>query len=105
MKGSPVRRDGRCAASAGEDVKVEDDGSVEVTTQPNALEQVRKTLEEQGVSVSSVEVSMHPASTIPLEEKAALQALRLLERLEELDDVQRVHSNAEFPNAVLEQAR
>jgi len=42
-----------------------------------------------------------PAVTVTLEEKEALQTLRLLDRLEDLDDVQRVYSNADFPDAVL----
>jgi len=42
-----------------------------------------------------------PKSTLGLGEKEALQTLRLLDRLEELDDVQRVYSNADFPDSVL----
>jgi transcriptional/translational regulatory protein YebC/TACO1 len=42
-----------------------------------------------------------PTTTVPLEEKEAEQTLRLLERLEDLDDVQRVYSNADFPDEVL----
>ena len=43
-----------------------------------------------------------PSNTVQLEEKEALQTLRMLERLEDLDDVQRVFSNADFPEAALE---
>jgi transcriptional/translational regulatory protein YebC/TACO1 len=42
-----------------------------------------------------------PNATILLEEKEALQTLRLLDRLEDLDDVQRVYSNADFPDEAL----
>jgi YebC/PmpR family DNA-binding regulatory protein len=83
-----------------EDVKVEDD-AVEVHTQPADLENVRRSLEEAGVSVASAEISMVPKNTVSLGEKEAMQTLRLLDRLEELDDIQRVYSNADFPDSVL----
>ena len=44
---------------------------------------------------------MLPKSTTPLDEKVATAALKLLDHIEELDDVQKVYSNAEFPDAVL----
>ena len=83
-----------------EDVKVEDD-AVEVYTRPADLEGVRRSLEEAGVTVASAEISMVPKNTVSLGEKEALQTLRLLDRLEELDDIQRVYSNADFPDSVL----
>jgi transcriptional/translational regulatory protein YebC/TACO1 len=83
-----------------EDVKVEDD-AVEVYTGPADLENVRRLLEEAGVTVASAEIAMVPKSTLGLGEKEALQTLRLLDRLEELDDVQRVYSNADFPDSAL----
>jgi YebC/PmpR family DNA-binding regulatory protein len=83
-----------------EDVKVEDD-TVEVYSKPTELENVRRSLEEAGVTVASAEVSMVPKSTVSLGEREAEQTLKLLDRLEELDDVQRVHSNADFPDSVL----
>jgi len=81
-------------------VKVEDD-VVEVYTGPADLEKVRRALEEGGVSIASAELSMVPKSTVTLGEKEAAQTLRLLDHLEELDDVQRVYSNADFPESVL----
>lgn len=83
-----------------EDVKVEDD-VVEVYTGPGDLEKVRRALEEGGVSIASAELSMVPKNTVALGEKEAVQTLRLLDHLEELDDVQRVHSNADFPDSAL----
>jgi len=58
-------------------------------------------LEEQSITVESAELTKVPKSTISLGEKEAIQSLKLLDKLEELDDVQRVHSNAEFPDEVL----
>ncbi len=83
-----------------EDVRVED-GFVEVYTGPTDLDRVRRQLQEAGIKVTSAELSMLPKSTMPLDEKNAAQALKLLDQIEELEDVQKVYSNAEFPDSVL----
>lgn len=85
-----------------EDVKTED-GSIEIFTAPAELEIVRKAMETGGATISSVEAAMVPETTIELDSKTALQVLKLLDRLEEMDDVQHVYSNAEFPEDALEQ--
>lgn len=85
-----------------EDVKVEGD-YVEVYTKPEELETVRTALQEQGLTIDSSDVVMTPKNQVELDEKAATQALKLMEKLEELDDVQNVYSNADFPDSVLEQ--
>ncbi len=87
-----------------EDIKIIN-GSLEVHIKPEDLEGVRKTLEEQNLAIVSAEVLMVPKSTVMLEEKTALQTLRLLDRLEELDEVQRVFTNADFPDEALEKYR
>jgi YebC/PmpR family DNA-binding regulatory protein len=84
-----------------EDVDIQE-ARLEVITRAEDLEKVRLALQEQGVAVESAELSKVPKTTVNLGDKEALQALRLLDKLEELDDVQRVHSNAEFPDEVLE---
>jgi YebC/PmpR family DNA-binding regulatory protein len=76
---------------------------LEVTTTPDTFEQVRRQLEEAGASVVRAEVSMVPKSTVALDSKKATQALRLLDKLEELDDVLRVFTNADFPDDALEE--
>ncbi len=83
-----------------EDVKIEE-GRIEVYTAPSDLSQVRSALEQRGVKVASAEVTMLPKASVPLDEKTAVQVLKLLDALEELEDVQRVYSNAEFPDSVL----
>ena len=87
-----------------EDIKIIN-GSLEVHIKPEDLEGVRKTLEERNLVIVSAEVLMVPKSTVMLEEKTALQTLRLLDRLEELDEVQRVFTNADFPDEALENYR
>jgi YebC/PmpR family DNA-binding regulatory protein len=85
-----------------DDVRV--DGSVlEVYTAPADLDAVRDELEDQEVNVSSSEVAMVPKTTLEADPKDALAVLRLMERLEELDDVQRVYTNVEFSDEVLGQ--
>ena len=84
-----------------EDVRIED-SSLEVYTKPQDLEIIKRSLEEKEISVQSAELSMVPKNTVQLDEKLASQTLRLLDRLEELDDIQRVYSNADFPPEALE---
>jgi YebC/PmpR family DNA-binding regulatory protein len=83
-----------------EDVTVED-GSLEVHTAPSDLEAVRQALERQSVTISSAEVSMVPKTTLQLDPGSTGQVLKLIERLEELDDVQQVHSNVEVSEEAL----
>jgi YebC/PmpR family DNA-binding regulatory protein len=83
-----------------EDVRVSD-GFVEVYTGPTDLDRVRRELVDAGLNVTSFELAMLPKNTTPVDEKAGAQALRLLDQIEDLDDVQKVYSNAEFPDAVL----
>ena len=78
------------------------DSVFEVTAAPQDLENVRRTLEGRGVPIQSAEVTYVPQSTIRLEGKDAQQVLRLVEGLEELDDVQTVYANFDIPDEVLE---
>ena len=85
-----------------DDVKVES-GYVEIYTKPEELEMVRSALEAKNIAIDSAELAKVPKTIVKLDEKAAVQTLKLLDRLEELDEVQHVSSNADFPDAVLEQ--
>ena len=82
-----------------EEVQIQD-GSLEVQTPPERLDEVRRALLEQAVAVNA-ELALVPKTVVPLDEKSAVQTLRLLDHLEELDDVQRVYCNGDFPNEVL----
>jgi YebC/PmpR family DNA-binding regulatory protein len=83
-----------------EDVSVSP-GFVEVYTAPTELDKVRRALVEAGLKVTSAELSMLPKNSMPVDEKSGPQTLRLLDIIEDLDDVQKVYSNADFPEAVL----
>jgi YebC/PmpR family DNA-binding regulatory protein len=83
-----------------EDFAVDED-VMTVYTKPEDLEAVRKALIDAGTEPASADIARIPNNTVMLDEKDALQALRLLDRLEDLDDVQRVYSNADFPESAL----
>ena len=87
-----------------DDFKVED-GLLEVDGPPTALESMQEAVLGLGVETASASVTMVPKSTVSLDERSATQTLRLLDRLEELDDVQQVYTNADFPDEVLEKYR
>jgi YebC/PmpR family DNA-binding regulatory protein len=78
---------------------------IEIYTAATELEAVRKTLEESGVEIESAELSKIPTTTITLDEQTSFQVLRLLEKLEELDDVQNVYSNVDFTDELIENFR
>ena len=84
-----------------EDTQV-DSGTIEVVTEPSDLEAVRKAVEAAGVTIENAEVTMQPKQTVPVGEDKAAAVLRLLEALEEEDDVQSVHANFDIPADVLE---
>jgi YebC/PmpR family DNA-binding regulatory protein len=86
-----------------EDVEV--DGSlVTIYTTPTAFEKVKKAVEAAAIPVSSAEISMRPSNTVRVEGDRAQQVLRLVEGLEDLDDVQKVHANFDIPVEVLQHA-
>jgi YebC/PmpR family DNA-binding regulatory protein len=78
------------------------DASFEITATPQDLESVRRTLEGRGVPLQSAEVTYVPQTTVRLEGRDAQQVLRLVEGLEELDDVQHVYANFDIADEVLE---
>ena len=89
------------AADAGaEDVRSSDE-SIEVVTPPDALKQVRDTLEAAGVQIESSEVTQVPKSTVRLEGSEAKRLLNLIEALEDNDDVQDVYANFDIPDETL----
>jgi len=84
-----------------EDVQTEDDEAIEIYTGLAELESVRRALEAVGVTVESAEATMVARQTVELDSGKARQALRLIELLEDLDDVQRVTANFDIPEDVL----
>jgi YebC/PmpR family DNA-binding regulatory protein len=89
------------AVEAGaEDVQVDED-LVEIYTLPEDLQPVRMTLEKSGLAIESAHMSMVPSTLAQLDDKTALQAMSLIEELEDLDDVQAVYSNLDISDELM----
>lgn len=84
-----------------EDVKQTDSG-FEVTTDTADFETVKETLQKEQIETSLAEVTFLPQNLVKLEEKAAEQMLKLMEILDDHDDVQKVHANFDIPDEVME---
>jgi YebC/PmpR family DNA-binding regulatory protein len=84
-----------------EDVKA-GEKAYEVLTSPQDFEAVKKALADAGIPTSLAEVTFVPQNTIRLEEKAAEQMLKLMEVLDDHDDVQKVHANFDIPDEIME---
>jgi YebC/PmpR family DNA-binding regulatory protein len=89
---------------AGADDMGLEDGNYEVTTSPAGFEAVKAAIEGKGIPIVLAEVSLHPQSTVRLEDKEARRMLRLMDLLEENDDVQEVSANFDIDASVMEQA-
>jgi YebC/PmpR family DNA-binding regulatory protein len=79
-----------------------DDDVFEVITEPGDLTAARAVLTEAGVDIESAEVTQRPKSRVPVEEAEAARLMKLLDALEELDDVGAVHANFDVDAEVLE---
>jgi YebC/PmpR family DNA-binding regulatory protein len=93
---------GLAAIEAGADDVQVDGKSVEITTPPNNFEKVKTALEPLGVTIENAEITMQPKQTVAVGEDKAVAVLRLMESMEEDDDVQQVYANFDIPNDVLE---
>ncbi len=84
-----------------EDVALDGD-LLKVLTQPTDLTAVRQALEQAGVEVRSAELAMEPKTTVEIGETEAASLLRLIEVLDDHDDVDQVHANFDIADEVLE---
>ena len=92
---------GLLAIDAGAEDIIIEDGVLEVHTAPETLLAVKGVLEAEGLSPTSSEISMVPKTTVMLGAKEAEQTLKLLDALEELADIQKAYTSADFPPEVL----
>ncbi len=102
--GTEVDEDGiiEHALEAGaEDVVTNEDGSVDVLTDPEDYQQVKTAIEAAGLEPEHAEVTMRASTNVSLAEVDAEVMLKLLDTLEDLDDVQQVYSNAEIADDIL----
>jgi YebC/PmpR family DNA-binding regulatory protein len=86
--------------AGGDDVTTEND-LYEILTSPESFEGVRSSLEAQGLAPEVAEVTMLPQSTVPIGGKQAEQVLRLMEALDDQDDVRRAYANFDIPDEVM----
>lgn len=84
-----------------EDVIPDDDGSIEVLTSPDDFEEVRDAMVTAGLETDSAQITMRASTNAELGVKEAGSMIKLLEVLEDLDDVQEVYSNADISEDVL----
>ena len=84
-----------------EDIRIEGD-TYEVIAAPDDLPNLRQAMTDAGIRFVSAETTMLPKSTIRLEGKEATQVLRMMDQLEDHDDVQQVYANFDVPEEVLE---
>ncbi|HKB52891.1 MAG TPA: YebC/PmpR family DNA-binding transcriptional regulator, partial [Ramlibacter sp.] len=77
-----------------DDVVADEDGAIEVITDPGSFEQVKEAIEQAGLKPEVAEVTMRPENTIELDGEDAARMQKLIDALEDLDDVQEVYHNA-----------
>jgi YebC/PmpR family DNA-binding regulatory protein len=90
------------AIEAGADDVVQDGDQFEVLTQPADFATVRDAIAGAGIEFEQAELTMVPKSTVKLEENDARKTLKIIDALEDSDDVQEVHANFDIPEDVLE---
>lgn len=89
------------ALEAGADDMKTDDETYEITTSPDTFLAVREALEGKGIVPDSAEIQLIPENTVRVGDKDAEQVLKLMELLEEHDDVQHVYANFDIDDKVL----
>ena len=101
-QGSDEEKIMEAALEAGaDDVVVNDDTSIDVTTAPENFISVKEKIQEMGLEPEQADVIMQASTSVDLELEDAQKAMRLIDALEDLDDVQKVHSNAEISDEVM----
>lgn len=85
-----------------DDVVVNDDGSIDVLTDPDAYMNVKDAMTKGGLEPAAAEVTMHATTGAAVDRDTAEKLMRLTNMLEELDDVQEVYSNADIPDDILQ---
>ena len=90
------------ALESGADDVITEDSDIVVTTPPSEFEAVKALITEAGLSFQNAEVTMVPQNSVKIEGKEAEHMLRLMEALEDSDDVQNVYSNFDVPEELME---
>jgi len=88
--------------SGAEDVKSDDEDLFEIITQPQDFEKVKNSLKAKNIEINSAEITMLPQTYVKLEGSKAEQMLRLMDELDNNDDVQNAYANFDIPKAIME---
>ena len=91
------------ALEAGAEDVTDEGDTLEVLTAPQDFEAVKGGLDEAGFVATTAEVTYVPQTRVPLDDKSGVQMLKLLDALDDNDDVTDVYSNDDIPDAVIEQ--
>lgn len=84
-----------------DDIRTEEE-TFEVQSAPEAFNNLRQAITDAGIPYIEAEITMIPKNTVKIEGKEATQMIRIMEQLEDLDDVQQVHANFDIPEELLE---
>lgn len=90
--------------SGAEDVVTNEDGSIEVITAPEDYSAVKEALADAQLQPADADVTMRPVTSVPVSVDDAVRTLKMLDMLEDLDDVQQVYSNGDFPDEAYDRA-
>ena len=93
------------AVEAGADEVTEEGEYFQITCPPEKLEELKNAFAQKNIQFESAEISMTPKTTVEVKGKEALSLLRLVDALEEHEDVQNVYSNFDIPDEVLKEAK
>ena len=86
-----------------EDVVSQDDGAVDVVTTPETFSDIKAQLEDAGLLAANAEITMSASTMTSLDKTQAEKVIRLIDMLEDLDDVQNVYSNADISADIMTQ--
>ena len=89
--------------SGAEDIITNDDGSIDVLSSPDDYSNVLEALTGANLTPAHAEITMNASTTVTLDLEGAQKVMRMIDMLEDLDDVQNVYSNADIPHEILEQ--
>ena len=85
-----------------EDIEENLDNSVTISTLPKSFEAVKEALIKGEIEITESEISLIPETSVSTDLETSIKIYNLLEALEDLDDTQNVHSNADFPEEIIE---
>ncbi len=91
----------RCSADAGADDMSTEDESYEITTAPENFEAVRKAIEANKIAMEEAEIERIPEMTVKVEGKEAEQVMKLIEAIEDHDDVQHLYANFDIDEKIM----